>query len=289
MLPRAVLIGVVSCAAVASPVIGQGRCGPVGGNAMYGCLYGDEGPTIVLAAGAGQDSRTWTPLIEELASIGRVVAFDRPGLGRSPAVEGPRTPTAIALEMRDLLTTLGVSGPTILVGHSMGGVHVLRYAGMFPDSVAGVLLLDTPPPGFEQARMNLLSDRERYQRQRELAEGRTRAPAVVGRERDGAESDSWRFIGFPVTRPLIVVVGDSQDFGEIGSQEAYRRLWVRRSEEWLDLSVRSEFVVATGSGHMIHRDRPRLVLDLIRQLVGSTGRGYRVKDGQWETSAHRGR
>ena len=116
--------------------------------------------------------------------------------------------------------------------------------------------------------MKLLSDRERDQRRRELAEGRARAPAVVGRERDGAELDSWEFSGFPVLKPLIVVVGDSQDFGDLGSQEAHRRLWVRRSEEWLDLSGRSEFVVATGSGHMIHRDQPRLVLDLIRRLVG---------------------
>jgi pimeloyl-ACP methyl ester carboxylesterase len=235
---------------------------------MHGCLFGEEGPTIVLAAGAGQDSRTWDPLIEELASMGRVVSFDRPGLGRSPDVEGPRTPTAIATEIRDLLTSLGVSGPTILVGHSMGGVHVLRYADMFPDSVAGVVLLDTPPAGFEQDRMTLLSDRERDQRRRELSEGRARAPEVVGRERDGAELDAWEFSGFPVLEPLIVVVGDSQDFGDLGSQEAHRRLWIRRSEEWLDLSERSELVVATGSGHMIHRDQPRLVLDLIRRLVG---------------------
>lgn len=268
MLIRAVLIGVVSSASISSPVVGQGRCGPVGGSAIHSCLDGDGGPTIVLAAGAGQDSRTWAPLIEELASIGRVVSFDRPGLGRSPDVEGPRTPTAIAIEIRELLATLGVSGPTILVGHSMGGIHVLRYADMFPDSVAGVILLDTPPPGFEQDRMSLLSARERNQRQGELAEGRARAPGVVGRERDGADLEPWEFGGFPVIKPLIVVVGDSQYFGELGSQEAHRRLWVRRSREWLDLSGRSEFVIAAGSGHMIHHDQPRLVVELIRRLVG---------------------
>lgn len=267
MLVRAVMVGLVSGMAVSSPAVGQGSCGPVGEYAMHGCLYGEGGPTIVLAAGAGQDSRTWTPLLDELVSIGRVVSFDRPGLGRSPDVDGPRTPTVIALEIRDLLRTLGVAGPTILVGHSIGGVHVLRYADMFPDSVAGVILLDTPPPGFEQDRMSLLSDRERDHRLRELAEGRARAPAVVGRERDGAQSESRGFGGFPVTKPLIVVVGDNQDFGELGSQEAHRRMWVRRSEAWLDLSGRSEFVIATGSGHMIHRERPGLVVELIRRLL----------------------
>lgn len=265
---RIVMMGLLLAMAASGPGVGQERCAPLGAGAMHGCLFGAGDVTVVLAAGAGQDSRTWAPLIEELTSLARVVSFDRPGLGRSPDVEGPRTPTAIASELHDPLTTLGVVGPTILVGHSMGGVHVLRYANMFPESVAGVLLLDTPPPGFEQDRMQLLSDPEQAQRQRALAEGRARAPAIVGRERDGAESDSWEFSGFPVMKPLIVVSADSQNFGELGSQDAHRQLWLRRSRQWLELSVRSEFVVATGSGHMIHHDQSRLVLDLIRRLIG---------------------
>lgn len=270
-----ILIGAVSLAALASPVFGQGRCGAIGERLIHGCLYGGEGPTIVLAAGAGQDSRTWAPLIEELAAIGSVVSFDRPGLGRSPDVEGPRTPTTIAREMRDLLASLGVSGPILLVGHSMGGIHVLRYADLFPESVAGVVLLDTPPPDFERERMNLLSAEEREERRSQLAEGRSRAADVVEQERDGAALEPWRFDGFPVAKPLLVVVADNQYFGELGSQESHRGLWMRLSEQWLDLSTRSELVVATGSGHMVHQERPRVVLDLIRRLAEDirSGRG----------------
>lgn len=265
------VIGAAWLVACASLAYGQERCGPVGESSIHACLYGGGGPTIVLAAGAGQDSRTWDPLIEELIGIGRVVSFDRPGFGRSPKAEGPRTPTAIAHEIRDLLTFLGVSGPTVLVGHSMGGVHVLRYADLFPESVAGVVLLDTPPPDFERERMSLLSPEERERRLAALVEGRSRAPDVVGRERDGAASEPWEFDRFPATKPLFVVIADSQNFGELGSQEAHRELWSRLSERWLDLSSRSELVVATGSGHMIHREHPQLVLDLIRRLVEEGG------------------
>ena len=155
----------------------------------------------------------------------------------------------------------------------MGGVHVLRYADLFPESVAGVVLLDTPPPGFEAERMKLLSPRERERRREALAEGRARAREVIGRERDGAASESWAFERFPAARPLFVVVADGQDFGGVGSREAHRELWVRLSERWLSLSTRGELVVATGSGHMIHHDRPRLVLDLIQRLVEVAGSG----------------
>lgn len=253
---------------LASPLSGQDGCGPVGERAISTCVRGVEGPTIVLAAGAGQDSRTWEPLLDELSALGRVVTFDRPGLGRSPPVAGARTPTVIAREIRALVAALDLPGPIVFVGHSMGGIHALRYADEYPEAVAGVVLLDAPPAGFENERMALLSVEEQERRRALLEEGRSRAPEVVGRERDGAAAERWVFERFPATKPLVVVVADSQDFGALGSGDAHRALWMRLSERWLDLSDRSRLVVAAGSGHMIHRERPGLVLDAIRSVVG---------------------
>jgi pimeloyl-ACP methyl ester carboxylesterase len=72
---------------------------------------------------------------------------------------------------------------------------------------------------------------------------------------------------------LVVVVADSQYFGELGSEDAHRALWMRLSEQWLDLSDRGQLVIATGSGHMIHQERPGLVLDVIRMLVAHATQG----------------
>jgi pimeloyl-ACP methyl ester carboxylesterase len=36
----------------------------------------------------------------------------------------------------------------ILVGDSIGGMYVLRFAAMYPDDVAAVLLVDGRPRGF---------------------------------------------------------------------------------------------------------------------------------------------
>jgi pimeloyl-ACP methyl ester carboxylesterase len=196
-----------------------------------------------------------------------VVTFDRPGFGLSPDADGPRTPTAIAHELREVLSELGVSGPVVLVGHSMGGVHALRYADLYPEDVAGVVLLDTPPPGFEEERLELLTAREREERRRALAAGRSSAPPMVGRERDGAAAEPWVFDHYPEERPLLVVVADDQNFGDLGSAAAHRDLWMRRSSRWLSLSSNSELVVARGSGHMVHHDRSQFVLDLILRLI----------------------
>lgn len=250
----------------------QEECGlfPLERGAIYACSLGTGPVTVVLAAGAGQTSQTWRSLRSRLPSSARVVTFDRPGLGESPPSESARTPTQIAHELRDVLNALGLSGPVVLVGHSMGGVHVLRYATLYSDEVAGVMILDAPPPGFEERRLTLLTPEERAERERVLLEGVATAPEVVRLEREGAKLPSeWEFSAFPAGVPLIVVVADSQDFGVLGSPFAHRRLWLEGSRDWLTLSSHARLTVAEGSGHMVHHDRQEIVVEHILSMIAA--------------------
>ncbi|MDH3402387.1 MAG: alpha/beta hydrolase [Acidobacteriota bacterium] len=240
----------------------------IDGRGINACVSGEGPVTVVLAAGAGQSSRTWDGLVVELSMTARVITFDRPGFGQSdPGVE-PRTPTRIARELRSLLEALGVEGSVVLVGHSMGGLHVLRYASLFPDRVVGVVILDTPPAGFEEARRVLLTSEERVVRERLLEEGSSRGPAAVRQEREGAGGTTeWDFSTFPREVPLTVLAADSQNFGDLGSAPAHRELWISKSRQWVELSGDAEFLVAEGSGHMIHHDRRDLAIEAIQRLL----------------------
>jgi pimeloyl-ACP methyl ester carboxylesterase len=239
---------------------------PLPSGSIHGCLSGKGTDTIVLAAGAALTSSTWAPVVEALQDDARLLAFDRPGLGQSASSLLPRTPTQIAREIHRLIGAMEIDGPLILVGHSMGGVHMLRYASLYPEGVQAVLTLDTPPPGFEGARLRLLTPAEREQRKEVRATGLLSAPEVVRLEREGAEIPAeWRFPDFPRQLPLTVVVADAQDFGELGSLEEHRRLWITESRQWLSLSDRSSLVLAEGSGHMIHRQQLELVVGLLRR------------------------
>lgn len=260
---------------VATGAAAQQHCQfvPINGGVVRACVSGDGPATVVLAAGAGQASGTWTHVVPGLAKCARVITFDRPGLGESPPGQSPRTPTRIARELRTVVETLDLSGPLVLVGHSMGGVHVLRYATLFPEDIAAVAILDTPPPGFEEERRTLLSPAEAAQRDRLLDSGLARAPDAVRLERAGARgAQEWEFSEFPNEVRLLVVVADSQDFGDLGSPEAHRSLWLARSPQWLQLSDHSELLVAEGSGHMVHQDRPAVVMEAIRRLLGCGSR-----------------
>jgi len=57
-----------------------------------------------------------------------------------------RTPDAIATDLHAALEQAGKTGPTVIVGHSIGGLYAVAYATQFPEGVAGVVLVDSSHP-----------------------------------------------------------------------------------------------------------------------------------------------
>lgn len=99
-------------------------------------------PTVVLEAGAFGTSADWGLAMRDLVKTGRVCAYDRLGLGRSPDRTNPPTPENIARDLSNALDSLGETQPVILVGHSNGALYVETFATLFPARVAGVLYVD---------------------------------------------------------------------------------------------------------------------------------------------------
>lgn len=100
------------------------------------------GPTVLMDSGLGGSSIEWAAVAADLSRDFTVVRYDRPGLGWSPPVAGDTSPRAAAHRMQALLRTLDLPLPAILVGHSLGGLHVRVAAAMHPDMVAGLVLVD---------------------------------------------------------------------------------------------------------------------------------------------------
>ncbi|MEM8983644.1 MAG: alpha/beta hydrolase [Pseudomonadota bacterium] len=242
-------------------------CG-MSSNGQWRCISGSGDITILLNAGARLTSLTWDPLVSELATFGVVVRFDRPGLGRSPAVDGVRTPRTLASEMAAMIDEFGHRRSLILVGHSAGGYHMLRFAAEYPERVIGVVLIDTPHPAFEDRRLALLTARQRREREVAVAASRAAASPAVQAEYAAAERDGALDFGdFPVDTPLVVVTGDSQDFGYPSVAAELHAAWVEEQRRWLLLSAKSRLVVAVGAAHMVHRERPELIVDAIGRLA----------------------
>ncbi len=102
------------------------------------------GPTVVLIHGAvlGSSANVWDRHLAPLAAQGlRVIAYDRPGCGRT---DNPPDSTA-AYQQRFLLAFLDALGVERagLVGHSMAGNIAVSLALESPERVSSVMILGT--------------------------------------------------------------------------------------------------------------------------------------------------
>jgi pimeloyl-ACP methyl ester carboxylesterase len=85
--------------------------------------------------------RSWVPVARHLGDAVTVLAPDLRGRGQSSGVGGP---FAMAAHVEDLLAVLDhVECPrAVLVGHSMGGYVVVRFAATAPDRLSAAVLVD---------------------------------------------------------------------------------------------------------------------------------------------------
>jgi pimeloyl-ACP methyl ester carboxylesterase len=103
-------------------------------------------PTVVLSAGRGDWSVTWSRVQPVVAKITRVCAWDRPGFGfssSSPAIQNVDTTTT---DLEEALLRAAIPGPYVLVGHSLGGYESLIFADRHRSDVTGMVLVDPGIP-----------------------------------------------------------------------------------------------------------------------------------------------
>lgn len=118
----------------------------VGGFKMHIHCIGQGSPTVILDAMSGGFSSYWGWVQPEVAEKTRVCAYDRAGFGWSDNDPEPESPQRTAQNLHTLLTNAGIEGPFVMVGHSKGGLYVREYAALYPQEVAGLVLLDSSHP-----------------------------------------------------------------------------------------------------------------------------------------------
>ena len=121
----------------------EGRWIEIGrGHRLYMVEKGSGGPPVLFEAGIAATNLNWHYIQEKVSSFTATASYDRGGLGWSSPCRSERTPGNISAELHTMLESAGIQQPYVLVGHSFGGLVVRRYAAMYPEEVAGVVLVD---------------------------------------------------------------------------------------------------------------------------------------------------
>ena len=119
-----------------------GRSVDIGGRTLNIFCSGRGGPAVIFESASGIGLE-WQPAQTEVAGFTEACWYDRAGMGWSDPGPFPRTSEAIARDLHEMLKRAGVPPPYVLAGFSFGGLPLREYGGLYPNEVAGMILVDS--------------------------------------------------------------------------------------------------------------------------------------------------
>jgi pimeloyl-ACP methyl ester carboxylesterase len=250
---------------------------------------GSGSPTVVLIGGMlSPADRVWPETVDALNSLTRVCVFDRAGQGASdPVSRAPQTVADIVADLGAALAAAGEAGPFVPVGFSLGGLVAQLFASTYPDQLAGLVLVEGAPPGWNVVDLTLspLTEAER-EGLRELVAGREPANPSSPVETLISEGQVLAAPPPPPVPTVMIVAGnidwmltegEERDvtWGDLGTPGLVLLL---QSGQARDLGAR--IVIAEESGHLVPFDQPDVMIAAIKDVVEA------VRDpSSWATPA----
>jgi pimeloyl-ACP methyl ester carboxylesterase len=99
-----------------------------------------------LSSGLGNRGSQLSSIEAALTNETRVCSYDRAGFGGSDRAATPQTLTDVVEDLHVFLDQGNIAPPYVLVGQSVGGNIVYRYAQTHSDTVTGFVAMNPVPP-----------------------------------------------------------------------------------------------------------------------------------------------
>ncbi len=256
-----VLITISACASIP---MGLRHSTTVEGNSVTYVSSQAPGPTVVFESGLGDGLSSWAPVYSATSEFASVFAYSRPGYsnGLFPMLSaGVRTADDAARFLKRTLEKTGTPPPYILVGHSIGGLYMLEFARDYPESVAGLVLVDARLPEFTRrclaAGVKPCSP---------PATAALMAPPHIRAELNGM-AESERTGPEPIDMGSIPTILLAATQPPRGASLAGQTVWLEVQQDFADGLANGRLQIAEGAGHYIHEDVPEMVIAAIRELM----------------------
>jgi len=234
-------------------------------------IAGNGNSTVVFEAGSGGPLEAWTRIQREVSAFARTISYDRAGNGLSTKGATPRDGRHVAIELHAALRNAHISPPYILVGHSLGGPYIRIFAGMYPDEVAGLVLVDPTQEelvAWDKARKAQPPAKHKFRPEDEV----DCAPMTF----DEAHANP-----VPTNVPVFLITGlGPRKTPEFLTKEFKREVHEDRDvlykaklkfhKEWVEQFPKGQLIITENSGHGIPFEEPGLVIKTIRDVVNGT-------------------
>ena len=264
----------------------------------------DGAPPLILIHGGRDHCRSWDVIARSLRPHFHVLAPDLRGHGDSDWTRGGSY--ALTEYVYDLARLIGTTGAdkATLIGHSMGGMVSLIYAGSFPEQVEMLVVLDgvtvmpnaKKPPTHERiarycAQLEKLEAREprgyatiaeaaarMAARNRRLSPDLALHLAAHGVRRGEDDLFRWKFD--PAQRVMAPHRLWPEDHVALWSRIACPTLLLHAGDGSLGDPAatgvaacfpHAKIETIADAGHWLHHDKPQQVLGAIRDFLGLDG------------------
>ena len=132
-----------SCHLPASP----GQMVDIGGRKIHFDCSGAGSPTVILESGLDTNgSLSWDEVQDPLARLTRTCSYDRAGVMWSEPKAGPQDADGVVADLHATLVAVGITGPLVMVCHSLGGPYIMNYTKKYGDEVKGLVFVDCSHP-----------------------------------------------------------------------------------------------------------------------------------------------
>jgi len=248
----------------------------------YKCA-GRGTPTVLVEQGMAISVETtfswktpvgWAVIFPRISRVTRICVYDRAGLGLSSKLTAPATSLDAARDLHVLLGRLRIPPPYVFAGQSLGGMDALMFADTYPNTVTGMILIDSAHPDQQRRFAEVLPPRgvDESPLLRGFRDGPD-AP-VMGEWFDFARNSQLmrNFQGLG-DRPLIVLTHDPKAIAPGGLvppqwEELTEPVWQQLQAQLATLSTNSKHIVVDHAGHNIQFEQPQVVVNAILDVIG---------------------
>lgn len=273
---RAAIVGIVIGAAPPVAAAQAHQLVDVGGYRLDVVRAGHGTPTVVFEAGLGDSLDDWASVWPTISRTTTVVAYSRAGLGRSDPATNPRDRSARreVLELHTLLQRLGLRPPYVLVPRSYGSILARLYTSLWPNEVAGLVIVDGTHE--QQVKRWGMIDSTYPESFRVFFDS-----VLTTLPPDGAEAGETRetmriqaagtvdgLVPLPDI-PIAVLTSMKSDpkARYVNATPRGHEVWRALHDEWFRRSTEGMHIETSRAGHSIQNDEPRLVIEAIRFVV----------------------
>ena len=243
-----------------------------------------EGEPLIILHGVFGSADNWLTVSKELAANFKLYLLDQRNHGQSPKSDEFNY-SVMAEDLKEFIADHSIKNPTI-IGHSMGGKVVMKFASLYPDLLKKLVVVDISPryyrPHHQSILKGLLSLNLKELKTRQEADEQLAAyiPELGVRQfllkslyRNQDNEFAWR-INLPVINSKIENIGEALDENIRislpalfikGSESDY----IEQKDEELIYKIFTNVVIKTvqGSGHWVQAEKPKEFLEALKPFL----------------------